>query len=507
MSKKVEKILSNEFVKQRIQKIESMKELGLNPYKAYIKKEISVDKFIKKFEYLETEEERELKDEIHSVVGRVRFIRLMGKAAFMHIEDEGKQLQLYMSQDTLGEDKFKTIVKKIIDVGDIIIAKGHPFVTRTNELTISVDDISINTKSIIPLPEKFHGLQDKELRYRQRYLDLIMNPEVKKVFITRSKVISIIRDFFDSRGFLEVETPMLNTISGGANAKPFITHYNALGIDQYLRIATELYLKKLVVGGMDAVYEIGKIFRNEGMDATHNPEFTSIEFYWAYKSYLQLMDVTEELITTIIEKLNMDKIIEFGEYKINLKTPFTRITYKEALNKIGGIPNDVLDNKENILIYLKDHKIDVNDKLSIGYLLSELFDNFVEDKLIDPTFITDYPIDISPLSRKSDDNEQIAERFELFIAGREIANAFNELSDPQDQYNRFKKQLEAKENGDSEAHEMDEDFINALCYGLPPTAGEGIGIDRLVMLLTNSHSIRDVLLFPAMKPLGGDTNE
>ena len=353
----------------------------------------------------------------------------------------------------------------------------------------------------MPLPEKFHGLTDIEQRYRKRYLDMIMNRDVLADFTLRSKVISLIRHFFEDKGFLEVETPMMHPIAGGANAKPFITHHNALGVERFLRIAPELYLKRLIVGGFEAVFEINRCFRNEGMDLTHNPEFTSIEFYWSFHNYKDLMNLTEELFNKLLKELNLSDKLEFNEQIIDFSKPFERISYKDALIKYGGLDESLIDDKEKILAKLKAEKLEVNEKLDLGYLQAELFDHFVEDKLINPTFVTDFPISISPLSRRSDENSDIAERFELFIGGKEFANGFNELNDPLDQYERFLKQIEAKKAGDDEACEMDEDFVEALGFAMPPTAGEGIGIDRLIMLLANKKSIRDVILFPAMRPL------
>ena len=329
---------------------------------------------------------------------------------------------------------------------------------------------------------------------------MIMNKDVRDDFLKRSIIISTIRRFFEERGFLEVETPMMHPIAGGANAKPFITHHNALGIDRYLKIAPELYLKRLIVGGMEAVFEMNRCFRNEGMDLTHNPEFTSIEFYWAWHDYFEAMDLTEELFATLLDRLNLDKVIEFDGQNIDFSKSFRRIKYLDAIVEIGGIDRDIINSKDRILAKLKEDKFEANDKLDLGHLQAELFDNYVESKLINPTFITDFPISISPLSRRSDENPEIAERFELFIAGRELANAFNELNDPIDQYKRFEAQIQSKDAGNDEAHEMDEDYCVALGYGMPPTVGWGLGVDRLVMLLLNKKSIRDVILFPAMKP-------
>jgi lysyl-tRNA synthetase class 2 len=372
--------------------------------------------------------------------------------------------------------------------------------TQKGELSLHVDDLKILTKAISPLPEKYHGIVDKELRYRQRYLDLIVSSDVKKIFHTRSKIISLTRRFFEDKGFLEVETPMMHPIAGGANAKPFVTHHNALGIDRYLRNAPELYLKRLIVGGFEAVFEINRNFRNEGMDSTHNPEFTSIEFYWAYKTYRDLIDLTKEYLLFLLKQLQLPHILNYQEQDIDFDK-FSEIGLVESLSKIGGVPQDICNDKDKIYNFFKEKNINIKPNLNLGQLQGELFDEFVENKLINPTFITKYPVDISPLARRNDDDDTITDRFELFIAGREIANAFSELNDPLDQLKRFEGQMDAKDSGDDEAHEMDNDFVNALSYGMAPTAGQGIGIDRLVMMLTNQHSIRDVLLFPAMKPV------
>jgi lysyl-tRNA synthetase class 2 len=371
--------------------------------------------------------------------------------------------------------------------------------TNKGELSLHAEGLKLLTKAISPLPEKYHGIQDKELRYRMRYLDLIMNPDVMSVFKTRSKVVSLVRHFFEEKGFLEVETPMMHPIAGGANARPFITHHNALGIDRYLRIAPELYLKRLIVGGFEAVFEINRNFRNEGMDHTHNPEFTMIEFYWAYKTYHDLINLTVELFEYLFERLNLPQVIEFDGHQIDFSA-FRQISYVGSIVEIGGVDREIATDAQKAFAFLKEHHIDVKEGMNLGQLQNELFDAFVEEKLINPTFITEYPIEISPLARRNNDNPDIADRFELFIAGKEISNGFSELNDPQDQYDRFKRQLLAKDLGDDEAHEMDEDYVQALGYGMAPTAGQGIGIDRLVMLLTNQSSIRDVLLFPSMKP-------
>jgi len=496
-------IFENQYIQERIKKTDRLREEGINPYPNHIKKGTPSASFLKECDYVHNIDAEEKKDESkrYRLTGRLKFIRIMGKASFAKIEDGDGLVQLYFNRDDLPEGYYNTVVKRLFEVGDIIEAVGYPFVTGTGELTLHCLEVNIVSKAISPLPEKFHGLQDQELRYRQRYLDMIVNPDVKETFIMRSKIVSSIRRFFEDKGFLEVETPMMHPIPGGANAKPFTTYHNALGVDRYLRIAPELYLKRLIVGGMEAVFEINRNFRNEGIDATHNPEFTSIEFYWAYHTYKELMEITEELFNYLFEKLNLDKRLTYGDMEIDFTIPFTKISWIDSIVELGEVPREIATDREKALAYLKERNIKVDDNLTLGYLQAELFDEFVEAKLINPTFITDYPIDISPLARRSDSNPDITERFELFCAGKEIANGFSELNDPIDQYERFKAQVEAKETtGDDEAMHMDTDFVKALSHGMTPTAGEGIGIDRLIMLLTNKHTIRDVLLFPAMRP-------
>lgn len=491
---------------QRIEKGKEFKKAGFNPYPHFLRKDMSINEFIDKYSYVKENENQ--RDESISVIiaGRIKLLRIAGKSVFAHIEDENNLIQIYFNKDGIGEEYFN-ILKKNLEVGDIVLVKGYPFYTKTQEFSMHVSELTLATKSISPLPEKYHGLTDIEQRYRKRYLDMIMNKSVRQDFIIRSKVVSLIRHFFENKGFLEVETPMMHPIAGGANAKPFVTYHNSLGVERFLRIAPELYLKRLIVGGFEAVFEINRCFRNEGMDLTHNPEFTTIEFYWSYHNYKDLMDLTEELFNHLLEELNLNKKLGFDEKIIDFSKSFERISYKDALIKYGKIDEDIINDKEKILQKLKNDGFEANEKLDLGHLQAELFDNYVEDKLINPTFVIDFPISISPLSRRSDDDENIAERFELFIAGREIANGFNELNDPNDQYDRFLKQIEVKNAGDDEACEMDEDFVNALGYGMAPTAGEGIGIDRLIMLLTNKKSIRDVILFPAMRPLKSEIKE
>ena len=493
----------NKFVQQRMEKAELLKAEGINPYSNDSQRNTTVEKYINVNSDIAEKENKRDENRHYIVSGRIKLFRIMGKASFIQIEDESGVLQIYVTRDNLPEGFYNTVFKKLVEVGDIVEVAGFPFVTGKGELSLHCSEFKLLTKAISPLPEKFHGVTDKEIRYRKRYLDLIMNAEVRKTFQTRSKVISLTRRFFEDKGFLEVETPMMHPIAGGANAKPFTTHHNALGIDRFLRIAPELYLKRLIVGGFEAVFEINRNFRNEGMDATHNPEFTSIEFYWAYKTYKDLIEITKEYFQYLFEHLNLPTILPYADMEVNFGN-FQEIPLIESLTTIGGVPAESCNDKESIIAYLKSKNITVKPGMNLGQLQGELFDEFVEEKLIDPTFITEYPVEISPLARRSDENPAITERFELFIAGREIANAFSELNDPVDQYERFKGQVDAKDAGDDEAHEMDEDFIDALSYGMAPTAGQGIGIDRLVMLLTNEHSIRDVLLFPAMKPIANE---
>ena len=495
-------MFDNQLEIQKIEKSNELRSLGVNPYPHFLVKDMSIKEFRDKFAFIQDLEEKKATEEV-SIAGRLKFKRVAGKSTFGNIEDESGKIQIYYSRDSIGEEDYAKF-KKNLEVGDIVLVKGYAFVTQTGEFSIHVSRLTLASKSISVLPEKFHGLTDIEMRYRQRYLDMIMNSEVRDDFIKRSIIISTIRNFFEKKGFLEVETPMMHPIAGGANAKPFITHHNALDVDRFLRIAPELYLKRLIVGGMEAVFEINRNFRNEGMDLTHNPEFTSIEFYWTWHNYNDAMDLTEELFATLLQKLNLPKVIEFDEVSVDFSKPFTRIKYLDAITQIGGISSEIINDKEKIIEKLKADKFEANENLDLGHLQAELFDNYVEHKLINPTFVIDFPISISPLSRRNDENSEIAERFELFIAGRELANAFNELNDPLDQYERFKAQIDAKNAGDDEAHEMDEDFVRALSYAMPPTVGWGLGVDRLVMILLNKKSIRDVILFPAMKPINSE---
>ena len=491
-------IFDNELEQVRIAKKDELKSLGVNPYPQFLKRGMSIAQFREKFAFIKDLAEKKA-DEIVTLSGRLKLKRVAGKSTFANIEDDSGNIQVYYSLGSIGEEEYAKF-KKNLEVGDIVQITGYAFITQTGEFSIHASKIVLASKALSPLPEKFHGLSDTEIRYRQRYLDMIMNADVRDDFIKRAKIISGIRKFFEERGFLEVETPMMHPIAGGANARPFITHHNTLDVDFYLKIAPELYLKRLIVGGMNAIFEMNRCFRNEGMDLTHNPEFTSIEFYWAWHDYFEVMDLTEELFSFLIDSLNLPKILPYGELEIDFSKKFRRIKYLDALHEIGGIPREIINDKSRILDKLKADGFEANSKLDLGHLQAELFDNYVESKLINPTFIIDFPISISPLSRRSDENPEIAERFELFIAGKELANAFNELNDPLDQYERFKAQIDAKNAGDDEAHEMDEDYCQALGYAMPPTAGWGLGVDRLVMLLLNKQSIRDVILFPAMRP-------
>jgi lysyl-tRNA synthetase class 2 len=406
-------------------------------------------------------------------------------------------MQLYVRKDVIGEEAFEAFEN--FDIGDILGASGWPFRTKTGELSLHVTEISLLTKSLLPLPEKFHGLTDVETRYRQRYVDLIVNPEVRDVFLKRAKIVSLIREFMVSRDFLEVETPMMQPIPGGATARPFVTHHNTLDMELYLRIAPELYLKRLVVGGFERVFEINRNFRNEGISIRHNPEFTMMEFYQAYATFSDLMDFTEEMLCHVACELLGTLDFSYQGESISFARPWKRLTVKEAIIEYGGVSAKTVNDRELALTYARSIGLDFPDTVGYGKLITEIFEEVAESRLIQPTFITEYPTEVSPLSRKSDHDPEFVDRFEFFCAGREMANAFSELNDPVDQKERFLAQVEAKKGGDEEAHYMDEDYIRALEYGLPPTAGEGIGIDRLVMLLTDSPSIRDVILFPQLR--------
>ncbi|MBQ3111573.1 MAG: lysine--tRNA ligase, partial [Firmicutes bacterium] len=433
------------------------------------------------------------------LAGRMIGRHIMGKASFARLQDGAGKIQLHLKRDEMGEEAYAAFKK--YDLGDQIGVKGTPFVTKTGEITIAVKEMTLLAKCLHPLPEKFHGLTDTDTRYRQRYLDLIVNPEVKDTFVKRSQILKETRNFLDNRGYLEVDTPVLGTLEIGASARPFVTHHNALDIDMFLRIETELHLKRLIVGGLEKVYEVGRIFRNEGMDTRHNPEFTSIELYEAYTDFHGMMDLIEDLFKTVAQKVCGTTDMPVRGDIIHLGETWERLTMKEAVKKYSGIDVDLWENEEQAYAELKAKGFDPEDGHSRGDLLNYLFEETVEDKLIQPTFITMHPVDVSPLAKRSPKDPRLTERFELFICRSEMGNAFSELNDPIDQKQRFEKQVELRAKGDDEAGMMDTDFINALEYGMPPTGGLGIGIDRCVMLLTGCDTIRDVILFPTMKPL------
>ncbi len=441
-----------------------------------------------------------------TIAGRIMSKRGKGKVMFMDVYDRTGKMQVFAKFDDLGEETYKGLKKW--DIGDIMECTGFVFKTKMGEVSVHATGVKLLSKSLLPLPEKYHGLKDVDLRYRQREVDLIMNPEVKETFIKRGKIVSTIRNIMDSKGFVEIETPTLNTIPGGASARPFVTHHNTLDIDMYMRIATEIPLKRLIIGGMERVYEIGRIFRNEGMDPRHNPEFTTIELYQAYTDYNGMMDITEELINKSCMAVNGTEDITYGDYEISLKAPFKRITMIDAVKEQTGVDfGEFMGDTEKAKEVAKELKLEVKPTDTWGNVLAEAFDEYVEDKLIQPTFVIDYPVEISPLTKRKKDNPLLVERFEIFVAGGELANAYTELNDPIDQRGRFEHQMMLRENGDEEANMIDEDFLTAMEYGMPPTGGMGMGIDRLVMLLTNSQTIRDVIAFPTMKPLNGVKDE
>ena len=483
----------NQLMKVRKEKLDKLKEEGKDPYK------------ITKFNRTHTSQEikdnyDELEGKDVTIAGRIMAKRIMGKASFCHIQDSEGKIQSYVSINDLGEESYKAF--KEDDIGDIIGITGFVFKTRTGEISIHAKEVTLLSKSLRPLPEKFHGLKDTDLRYRQRYVDLIVNPEVKDTFIKRTQIIKEMRKILDEKKYIEVETPILNTIPGGAAARPFITHHNTLDIDMYLRIATELYLKRLIVGGFDRVYEIGRIFRNEGMDLKHNPEFTTIELYQAFANLEDMMNLTEELVSKIAKKVLGTTKITYQGQEIDLTPSWKRVTMIDAIKEVTGVDFNTITTDEEAQESAKKAGVPVDPiKTTRGDIIAAFFDEKVEETLIQPTFIYEYPIENSPLAKKLESDERMTQRFELFIGGREYANAFAELNDPIDQYERFLAQVKQREAGDDEANMMDTDFVTALEYGMPPTGGMGMGIDRLVMLLTDEASIRDVLLFPTMKPL------
>ncbi len=492
----------NEIIQRKKEKINLLKNEGIHPYENSCKQENFIEEVIEFCKICSKEElEKTGKEKNFSIAGRIMLLRIMGKLAFAQIKDETGIIQVVFAKDFMGEEEFARF-KRSFDVGDIVWAKGEPFVTRTGENSILCKETRLLTKNIRPLPEKFHGLTDKETRYRQRYLDLMMNDDVRENFKKRTKIVSFIRNYMEKEGFLEVETPMMHPLVSGAAAKPFITHHNTLGVDLFMRIAPECYLKRLLVGGMGKVYELNRNFRNEGMDVKHNPEFTMIEFYWPYATYEDLMELTQKMISELVKTVCGSLKISYQGKDVDFSLPWKKMTIEESLISAGICSKEQLSERDTLFDIAVSKGIEKEslEGLSRFKIMMELFDSFVEETLWDPVFITRYPTEISPLSRRNDENPEYCDRFELFIAGREIANAFSELNDPQQQYEAFLSQVKAKQAGEEETIDMDYDYLRALEYGMPPAAGEGIGIDRLVMLLTDSPSIRDVILFPQMRP-------
>ena len=487
----------NQYAQARTEKVKKLREKGINPYPSGLTPQDTIFKLFKSYEALSLEALEKLGQDF-SIAGRVVAVRSFGKAGFVRLRDRTGEMQVFFQKDSLSESHF-TLYKET-DIGDFLMVKGPLFRTKTNELTIKVKDVTLMTKTIQPLPEKWHGLTDVEVRYRQRYVDLIANPEVRKIFEKRSHIISQIRSFLEARDFLEVETPMMHPIPGGAIAKPFTTHHNTLDMDLYLRIAPELYLKRLVVGGFERVFEINRNFRNEGISIQHNPEFTMLEFYQSYATYEDLMKLTEEMLSEVAKTVCGLQKISYQGTEIDFAPPFKKISMANALIDMAGFSSSQVNDEKFLRSEcVKRELVNEKDAYGLGYYQTLLFEELVEKKLIAPTFITEFPTEVSPLARKNDQNSALVDRFELFIFGREIANGFSELNDPQDQKDRFLKQVAQREGGNQEAMYFDADYITALEYGMPPTAGEGIGIDSLVMLLTNQASIRDVILFPQLR--------
>jgi lysyl-tRNA synthetase, class II len=491
---------SDTLIDLRKQKIQTLRESGINPFPSFFPVSHTVAEVLRLIE----KEAAPGPDDSPALTlaGRIIAINKFGKSSFIRFRDRTETIQAYLQQNTVGEDKYALC--KQLDIGDFIGITGGVFKTRTGEWTILANDFVLLCKATRPLPEKFHGLKDPEKRYRKRYLDLIMNSGAREIFIQRNRTVQAVREFLCQRDFMEVETPMMQPIPGGAEARPFITHHNALDMDLFLRIAPELYLKRLVIGGFDRVFEINRNFRNEGVSSRHNPEFTMLEFYQAYADYEMLMATTEEMFRHVFSKVKGTLQIEYQGNAIDFSRPWRRMTLSEAMREIGGVAPDRQQDKESLLAFAEANGIHLTKTENFGKIMTKLFDLLVEPKLIQPTFITGYPVDVSPLSKSSEKNPQVVDRFELFIAGNEIANGFSELNDPEDQRGRFLAQVNARQAGDEEAHFMDEDYIEALEYGMPPTAGEGIGIDRLVMLVTDAPSIREVILFPHMKKVPGE---
>ena len=488
----------NQLLKVRREKLQDLQERGKDPFQ--------ITKYDMTHHSMEIKDNfDELEGKTVSIAGRMMFKRVMGKASFCNIQDLQGSIQSYVARDNIGEESYADFKK--YDVGDILGIKGEVFKTKTGEISIHATEVTLLSKSLQVLPEKFHGLTDTDTRYRQRYVDLIMNPEVKDTFIKRSKVISSIRRFLDAQGFMEVETPMLVSNAGGAAARPFETHFNALNEDLKLRISLELYLKRLIVGGMERVYEIGRVFRNEGLDTRHNPEFTLMELYQAYTDYHGMMDLTENLYRHVAKEVTGSEVITYGEHTMDLSKPFARITMIDAVKQYANVDFNEIHSTEEAKKVADEHHIEYEERHQKGDILNLFFEEYVEEHLIQPTFIMDHPVEISPLTKKKPEDPDYVERFEFFMNGWEMANAYSELNDPIDQRERFEAQEKAFEAGDDEANHTDEDFLNALSIGMPPTGGIGYGIDRMVMMMTNSPAIRDVLLFPTMKPLNGVKDE
>ncbi|MCI8338406.1 MAG: lysine--tRNA ligase [Lachnospiraceae bacterium] len=484
----------NQLLKVRREKLENLQAEGRDPF--------AVTKYDVSHHSVEIKENYEsLEDKEVTIAGRMMFKRVMGKASFANIQDLQGKIQVYVARDSVGEEDYKIFKKS--DVGDIYGVRGKVFTTKTGEISVHAEELTLLSKSLQILPEKYHGLTDTDTRYRQRYVDLIMNEEVKDTFIKRSKVLSSIRRYLDDQGFMEVETPMLVSNAGGAAARPFETHFNALDEDLKLRISLELYLKRLIVGGMERVYEIGRVFRNEGLDTRHNPEFTLMELYQAYTDYNGMMDLTENLYRYVAKEVTGSEVLTYGEHTMDLSKPFERITMVDAVKKYANVDFDQVADTEAAKALAKEHHIEFEDRHEKGDILNLFFEEYVEEHLIQPTFVMDHPVEISPLTKKKPENPDYVERFEFFMNGWEMANAYSELNDPIDQRERFQAQEKAFEAGDDEANHTDEDFLNALSIGMPPTGGIGFGIDRMVMMMTDSPAIRDVLLFPTMKTLGG----
>ena len=503
MSKDQQTMIDNqedltEVLKVRREKLAKLQEMGRDPFvqSRYDRTNYSMD-IKNNFE--------EMEGKVVKIAGRIMSKRLQGKAGFIDIQDQEGRIQCYVRKDRIGEEEYDLF--KTYDIGDIIGLEGEVFKTKKEEISVKANAVVLLSKSLQVLPEKYHGLKDQDIRYRQRYVDLIVNPEVKDAFLTRTKALKALRSFLDERGFLEVETPILNTIAGGANARPFVTHHNTLDIPMYLRIANELYLKRLIVGGFDKVYEMGRMFRNEGMSIKHNPEYTAMELYQAYADYEDMMKITEELISHMAEVATGSTVVNYQGTEIDFKPPWRRMTMIECVKEYTGVDFDTIETDEEALAIAREKGIEITPGMRRGEVINAFFEEFGEDKLIQPTFITHHPVEVSPLAKRNAEDPRKTDRFEAFANKWELANAFSELNDPIDQKGRFMDQLRKKELGDDEACDMDEDFINALEVGLPPTGGLGIGIDRVMMLLTNSASIRDVILFPTMKPIDQHKNQ